>query len=228
MLLRVPVVVTFIAVAAALLVPGAAVSRSAQGTELDGTVGPGFSITLQKDGTRVSHLDPGSYTIKVSDLSEEHNFHLSGPGVDQATSVDATGTTTWTVTLSDGTYRYQCDAHPTQMRGSFTVGSVTSPPPPPPKKAKKLTGTVGPGYSISLKTSAGKRASSVKAGSYRITVHDRSAIHDFHLIGPGVNKKTGVPYKGTTTWTVRLKKGKTYRYRCDPHRTRMKGSFRVA
>jgi plastocyanin len=42
-----------------------------------------------------------------------------------------------------------------------------------------------------------------------------------------VNKLTTVAFKGTKTWTVTLRKG-TYRYVCDPHKTFMKGSFRVA
>jgi plastocyanin len=32
---------------------------------------------------------------------------------------------------------------------------------------------------------------------------------------------------GSVTWTVRLKQG-IYRYRCDPHRTIMHGSFTVS
>lgn len=228
MLLRIPLVVTVLAAAAAaLLLPGAAVSRSAQ-NELDATVGPGFNITLTNSGGRVTHLDAGSYTIKVSDQSPEHNFHLSGPGVDQATDVDATETRTWNVTLTDGTYNFKCDAHPTQMRGSFTVGAVTSPPPPPPKKkVNRLSGTVGPGRTIALRSSSGKRVKSVKAGSYRVSVRDASASDNFHLLGAGVNKRTGVEFKGSKTWAVRLKKGKTYRYRSDARPTRLKGAFRA-
>jgi len=228
-LLRIPLVVTVLAAAAAaaLLLPGAAVSRSAQ-TELQATVGPGFNISLTNAEGRVTHLDAGSYTIKVSDQSPEHNFHLTGPGVDQATDVDATGATTWNVTLTDGTYRYLCDAHPTQMKGSFTVGAVTSPPPPPPKKkANRLSGSVGPGRTIALRTASGTRVKAVKAGSYRVTVRDASASDNFHLLGVGVNKRTGVEFKGGKTWAVRLKKGKTYRYRSDARPTTLKGAFRA-
>ena len=66
----------------------------------------------------------------------------------------------------------------------------------------------------------------MKAGRYRIVVRDRSHLHNFHLTGPGVNKKTAVAGHGTRTWTLTLRKG-TYRYVCDPHKARMKGSFRV-
>jgi plastocyanin len=66
----------------------------------------------------------------------------------------------------------------------------------------------------------------VKAGRYVITIRDRSPIHNFHLTGPGVNKKTSVPAVRTTKWTVTLKKG-IYRFVCDPHRTIMHGILKV-
>ena len=93
-------------------------------------------------------------------------------------------------------------------------------------KSTGLTGEVGPGYSIEVKK-AGKDLKTIKAGTYRIKVEDKAAIHNFHLIGPGLNKKTGISYKGETTWTIKLKPGR-YTYQCDPHATRgMKGHFRV-
>ena len=67
----------------------------------------------------------------------------------------------------------------------------------------------------------------LKAGRYRIVVRDRSRMHNFHLSGLGVNKRTTVPFRGTTTWTVSFRKGRTYRFVCDPHAKRMKGSFRA-
>ena len=50
-----------------------------------------------------------------------HNFHLTGPGVNVKTSVGATGTKTFTVTLKKGTYKFVCDPHAGFMKGSFTV-----------------------------------------------------------------------------------------------------------
>ena len=41
-----------------------------------------------------------------------------------------------------------------------------------------------------------------------------------------MNKLTSVPWVGTTTWTVQLKKG-IYRFVCDPHAAIMKGVLRV-
>ena len=94
--------------------------------------------------------------------------------------------------------------------------------------ATPLTGTVGPGFSITL-AQGGKKVSSLKAGSYTITVTDKATIHDYHLIGPGVNKViTTVPFQGKKSVTVTLKKG-TYTYQCDPHAGGgMKGTFKVA
>jgi plastocyanin len=90
----------------------------------------------------------------------------------------------------------------------------------------KLTGTVGPGFTITLKKGA-TQVRSLKAGRYTITVSDRSNIHDFHLKGPGVNKViTSTPFKGSKAVTVTLRKG-TYTYVCDPHASSMKKTFKV-
>ena len=88
-----------------------------------------------------------------------------------------------------------------------------------------LAGTDGPGFTITLKQ-GGKTVKTLKAGTYTITVQDKSNIHNFHLTGPGVNRKTSVGGTGTTKWTLTLRKG-TYLFVCDPHKTSMKGSFMV-
>jgi plastocyanin len=94
------------------------------------------------------------------------------------------------------------------------------------KVSGKLAGTVGPGFTITL-TKNGKAVKTLKAGIYKITVSDQSGSHNFHLFGPGVNKKTGVGSIGGAAWTVKFKKGK-YTYRCDVHfASGMKGSFKV-
>ena len=89
------------------------------GTSLNGSVGPGFSISL--DGT--DGLTAGDFKLVVNDQSPEHNFHLSGPGgVDVATDVSAEGEESFDVTLEPGEYTFVCDPHAAQMNGSFTVG----------------------------------------------------------------------------------------------------------
>ena len=91
--------------------------------------------------------------------------------------------------------------------------------------APKLTGTVGPGFTITLK-SGGKKVTTLKTGKYALVVADKSSIHNFHLIGPGVNVKTSVARTGTKSFAIKLAKGK-YRFFCDPHATTMNGSFTI-
>jgi plastocyanin len=104
------------AIAAALAVPAASA-----GTTLNGTVGPGFSISLTQGGKKVTTLKAGTYTIVVNDKASIHDFHLTGPGVNKVTSVSGKGTQTWKVTLKKGTYKYMCDPHAAFMHGSFKV-----------------------------------------------------------------------------------------------------------
>lgn len=93
-------------------------------------------------------------------------------------------------------------------------------------KSTGLVGEVGPGFSIEVKK-AGKDLETIRHGTYRIKIEDKSAIHNFHLKGPGLSKKTTVAFKGDRTWTITLRKG-TYTYQCDPHAARgMKGTFKV-
>ena len=179
-------------------------------------------------GSRVTDIPAGTYEIEVNDHSEHHNFHLTGPGVNQATQVGFIGRVTWTVTFRDASrYTYVCDPHSGSMRGTFTVGGGPPPqPPPPPPRVQRLTATVGPGATISLRTANGRRVSRLRGGRYRIVVRDRSAMHNFHLSGPRVNRRTTVRFRGTQTWTLTLRRGR-YRYVCDPHARFMRGSFRV-
>ena len=95
---------------------------TASGNTLTATVGPGFDISLtDANGTAVSSLAAGSYTISVDDQSDIHNFHLTGPGVDEMTDVSGTGMDTWTVTFEAGSYHFQCDPHASTMNGDFEV-----------------------------------------------------------------------------------------------------------
>lgn len=220
-----PAAVIVAALAAMLVVLPAAAAPTQQPREtLMGTVGPGFTIFLRHvDGRNVSQLDAGEYRIVVDDRSIEHNFHLSGAGVNQATEVEAVGVVTWDVTLQDAqVYRFVCDPHATTMRGSFNVGNV--PPPPPPAPVRRLNASVT-AKAISVRTTSGARARSVAAGRYRITVRDTTRTQNFHLVGPGINRKTTVRGISRPTWTVTLRRG-TYRYRSDASR-RLRGTFRV-
>ncbi len=80
-----------------------------------GTVGPGFTISMASK-PKVKGLTK----IVVNDKANDHNFHLTGPGVNVKTSVPAKGIKTFTVTLKKGTYKFVCDPH-LFMKGSFTI-----------------------------------------------------------------------------------------------------------
>src|SRR4029453_1045335 len=68
----------FLAVVA-VSIPAAA--TSAPNATLTGVVGPGFNISLKNaDGSNVTHLDPGTYDISVTDNAIDNNFHLRGTG----------------------------------------------------------------------------------------------------------------------------------------------------
>jgi plastocyanin len=232
MTLRIQLLLLAVLAGVLLVSPGAAPAQPANTLIATVGVNDAFTISLTTStGAPVTDTPAGTYEIQVRDASSVHNFHLQGPGVNQATDVGFVGNATWTVTFQDRQrYRFVCDPHAGQMNGSFTTGGgppVSPPPPPPPSRLVTLRGTVGPTPTISLRTSAGRKVASVRAGRYRIVVRDRSRMHNFHLTGRGVNKRTAVRFVGTATWVVTFRRGQTYRYVCDPHRQRMKGSFRA-
>jgi plastocyanin len=97
---------------------------------------------------------------------------------------------------------------------------------PAAAKANTFYGRVGPGFTITLKRADGTIVRRVQHGRHTFVIRDRSSIHNFHLFGPSVDRRTGVAFTGRRRWSVRLRTG-TYRYRCDSHRTTMRGRFTV-
>ena len=91
----------------------------------------------------------------------------------------------------------------------------------------KLHGTIGPGYTISLKNARGKKVTTLKHGKYTFIVGDKSGIHNFTLNGSGIKNKTitGTGFVGTKTVTLTLKKG-SYTFYCTVHPT-ITGTFKV-
>lgn len=98
---------------------------------------------------------------------------------------------------------------------------------PATASAATLVGEAGPGVTINLRTQSGVRVQTVRAGStWTIVVRDRSAHHNFRLVGPGFARQTSLAFVGTQTWTVRFRAG-TWRYHCVPHADFMAGSLRA-
>ena len=116
----------FAAVAASALLVPAAVHATASKTVLNGTVGPGFTITLKDaKGHKVTKLKAGPYAFKISDKASIHSFVVeqqTGGGFEKdLTSVGFVGTKTVVVTLKKGKYKYYCRPHESSMFGFFTV-----------------------------------------------------------------------------------------------------------
>jgi plastocyanin len=107
--------------ALALLAAGGAAANAPK--QLDGAVGPGFTIRLTMAGKPVTKLEAGiAYRFVVKDKASAHDFHLTGPGLSKViTGVPFTGSTSVVLRLKEGTYRYACDPHASSMHGSFTV-----------------------------------------------------------------------------------------------------------
>lgn len=118
---RIACAIVGVALVGAGTVAAAATAAAANGGKLVALVADPLKITLTQDGRAVHRLKPGTYTILVKDTAPDHDFHLSGPGVNKRTSVSGKGTFTWKVTLGKGTYTFLCDPHLDFMRGSFVV-----------------------------------------------------------------------------------------------------------
>jgi len=116
---------TLAALAALALVVAAAAAARPSAKTLNGTVGPGYTISLKQNGKSVKKLTAGTYTFTVADKSNMHNFVLEkergGKFEKEITDVSGTGTKTVKVKLTKGTYKYYCQPHESFMHGSFTV-----------------------------------------------------------------------------------------------------------
>jgi opacity protein-like surface antigen len=89
-----------------------------------------------------------------------------------------------------------------------------------PRLSAKVTSST-----ISLRNAAGVRIKSIPQNTYKIMVSDATTAQNFHLIGPAVNRKTGVAARAKTSWSLELTPGK-YVYRSDKN-TKLRGSFTV-
>jgi plastocyanin len=98
-------------------------TNAATATKLIGSVASDdFVITLTtEDGTPVTSLPAGDYTLEIVDKSDIHNFHMTGTGVDVMSEVGSQEDEDYPITLVAGSYHFQCDPHATQMNGDFEV-----------------------------------------------------------------------------------------------------------
>jgi plastocyanin len=111
----------------------------------------------------------------------------------------------------------------------FAAGAVAllATAPAAPMAPPRLVGTVGPGFTISLKHN-GKVFRTLKPGRYTFAISDKASIHNFQIEGPGLDRAlTTVSFQGTKTVTLALKRG-SYKFYCAPHESSMFGRFKVA
>jgi plastocyanin len=120
---------------------------------------------------------------------------------------------------SGGTTAVATTTEDTTTEGTTTSGGGSG--------SGTLKGETGPGFEIKVELD-GEDAQTVPAGTYTLDVEDQSDMHNFRLIGPGVDEEvTDVPFVGEKSVEVTLEPG-TYTYQCDPHAAQgMKGTFTV-
>ena len=114
-------------VTAALAAAGAAYSQGTSMPTLKGVVGPGYTISLKKGGTKVKTLRAGKYKIVISDKSNYHNFtlereHPTSPHIEKHITTTAfVGPKTIVMTLKPGSWRAYCSNHEAMMHQDFKV-----------------------------------------------------------------------------------------------------------
>jgi hypothetical protein len=108
----------------------------------------------------------------------------------------------------------------TAALGALTLPMSAGGTPGLPELTAKVTART-----ISLTSSDGQRVDRLHPNTYRFVVKDLTKAQNFHLVGPSLNRRTKVPAKTTTSWTVYLGPG-TYTYRSDK-RASLTGTFTV-
>ena len=111
-------------VVGAILVAANASAASQAAPKVNGTVGPGFTISLKMNGKAVKTLKAGSYSFVIADKASIHNFVVEkkGGSFEKAlTTVGFKGTKTVTVKLTAGKWEFYCAPHEATMHGDFTV-----------------------------------------------------------------------------------------------------------
>lgn len=172
------------------------------------------SITLEG-----GPVEPGTYAIEVDDRSRRESFRLIGPGVELHTQRHTAFKVTWVVTLAEGTYHFFSDRRPGVLRGALLVGTGTA-----PGVGTTLRAVTGSDFAIALVGEDNAPVTSLERGTYTIAVDDRSPDHNFHLVGPGIDRETTLAAVGQQTWTVRVTGG-SYEFFCNPHTLTMTGRF---
>ena len=149
---------------------------------------------------------------------------LAGCGDDDNSTAGGDTTTEQTTTLEETTTE-ETTTEETTTEETTTEETTTE---DDGEGSGALEGETGPGFEIKLRQD-GEDVQTLSPGTYTISVEDQSDMHNFHLIGPGVDEEiTDVPFEGEKSVSVTLQAG-TYTFQCDPHAAGgMKGTFTVS
>jgi hypothetical protein len=88
-------------------------------------------------------------------------------------------------------------------------------------------GRVGPGTTIVLRRADGTVVRNARHGNKTFVIRDRSASHNFHLYGPGIDRRTRVAFVGKRIWSPLLLRVGRYTIVCDRHPLTMVRRFNV-
>ena len=197
-----------------VVLPGSALGDTPTLTAIVGT-NDGFDITLNDpEGNKVSRILPGTYTIVVDDRSTIHNFHLASNPIRPSTSAPTSS--------SSGSSRYGHVSQPhlvclrvraaladhERLVPGYRHARRTSSPTTSTQTEGREADCIGVGV--------GSRTSEPIVGSkrpWRIVVTDRSKKANFHLLGKGVDRRTGVKFRGWQAGACAAPG--TYRYGSD-------------
>jgi plastocyanin len=171
-----------------------------------------------------------------------HNWHVLNlkdkDGKDITTQLLTGGkseTIKFTVTQT-GTFDFQCDAHPTEMRGKLTVVAAGAPAAGGGAPAAAVGGAAPSGGTVIVATDNkfDKTQLTVKANEpVTLTLQNKgSAIHNWHVLN--VKDKDGkeittklLPGGQSETITFVITQTGTFDYQCDVHPVEMRGKLTV-
>ena len=124
---------------------------------------------------------------------------------------------------------YRADAYITVLTGK--PAPPPTPNPLPSRPIPTLRASVGPGQTITLRAASGERVTQLNAGSYFVVATDRSLNENFHLIGPDIDRRTGLRFRGTVRWRLQIGLsepfGSRYSYRSDRRGSKLRGTFMI-
>lgn len=181
---------------------------------------------------------PTIIPVKNQSKANLHNMHIltvkDSNGQDIKTDLLQPGqSANLSFTIGDaGTYNFQCDVHPTEMKGTITVVASNS-------SQTAATAAAGPGAAAGLSevTTDNKYSQASltvdKGVSAALTVQNKGqALHNWHVLNvkgsDGNDIKTDlVPAASTATVTFQIDRPGTYDFQCDVHPTEMKGKLTV-